>query len=138
MTRYLIDAMGFNDAVRLVAALVTITSIFSLIFSTPNPAHVHPRPQSYRALKTWVDTDAFRNKAFVWFTAAVAFLFFGFYPVFFNLEEVRLFLLCHGAVLTGRSGQQCLVTEPEMVVAPLSVPSYRIKGLFRPSGFLPL
>jgi MCP family monocarboxylic acid transporter-like MFS transporter 10 len=88
MTRFLIDSLGFNNAVRCVAGLVTITSIFSLIFATPNPAHTHPRPQSYRALKTWVDVEAFRNPAFCWFTAAVAFLFLGFYPVFFNLEEV--------------------------------------------------
>ncbi|KAF2122041.1 major facilitator superfamily domain-containing protein [Lophiotrema nucula] len=87
MTRYLIDAMGFNDAVRLVAAVVTVTSIFSLIFATPNPVHVHPRPQSYRALGTWIDKDALKNTTFIWFSAAVAFLFFGFYPVFFNLEE---------------------------------------------------
>jgi predicted MFS family arabinose efflux permease len=88
MTRYLIDSMGFNKAVRLVATLVTVTSIYSLIFSVPNPAHSHPRPQSYRALRTWIDPDALRSKAFIWFTIAVAFLFFGFYPVFFNLEEV--------------------------------------------------
>jgi MFS transporter, MCT family, solute carrier family 16 (monocarboxylic acid transporters), member 10 len=93
MTRYLIDALGFVNAVRLVAGLVAITSLYTLIFSTPNPAHVHPRPQSYRALKTWIDIEAFRNKAFIWFTIAVAFLFFGFYPVFFNLEEV-----CHPSV----------------------------------------
>ena len=88
MTRYLIDALGFVKAVRLVATLVAITSIFSLVFSTPSPKHTHPRPQSYLALKTWVDVEAFKNKAFVWFMLAVSFLFFGFYPVFFNLEEV--------------------------------------------------
>ena len=97
MTRYLITALGFNNAVRCVAGLTTITAIFSLVFATPNPAHTHPRPQSYRAMKTWVDTEAFRNPAFCWFTAAVAFLFLGFYPVFFNLEEVshRLSLYEH-------------------------------------------
>ncbi|KAF2196183.1 MFS general substrate transporter [Delitschia confertaspora ATCC 74209] len=87
MTRYLISALGFVNAVRLVATLVTLTSLFSLIFSTPNPKHTHPRPQSYRSLSTWIDKEAFHNKAFVWFMAAVSFLFFGFYPVFFNLEE---------------------------------------------------
>ncbi|KAF2679155.1 MFS general substrate transporter [Lentithecium fluviatile CBS 122367] len=87
MTRYLITSLGFNKAVFCVAGLVGITSVFSLVFATPNPAHNHPRPQSYRALKTWVDVEAFRNPSFNWFTAAVAFLFLGFYPVFFNLEE---------------------------------------------------
>ena len=90
MTRFLIDSVGFNNAVRLVATLVALTSVFSLIFSTPSPAHTHPRPQSYCSYKTWLDTDAFKNKSFCWFTAAVAFLFFGFYPIFFNIEDVRL------------------------------------------------
>lgn len=81
--------MGFVKAVRLVATLVTITSLFSLVFATPSPKHSHPRAQSYRALKTWIDVEAFKNKAFIWFTISVSFLFFGFYPVFFNLEEVR-------------------------------------------------
>jgi MCP family monocarboxylic acid transporter-like MFS transporter 10 len=94
MTRYLITALGFNNAVRCVAGLASITSIFSLIFATPNPAHAHPRPQSYRALRTWIDTDALKSPAFRWLTAAVAFLFLGFYPVFFNLEEV-CHSLCH-------------------------------------------
>lgn len=89
MTRYLIDAMGFNNACRLVATLVALTSLYSLIFATPNPNHHHPRPKRYRALKTWIDPEAFQSRSFNWFTAAVAFLFFGFYPVFFNLEEVR-------------------------------------------------
>ncbi|KAF2868928.1 major facilitator superfamily domain-containing protein [Massariosphaeria phaeospora] len=87
MTRYLIVSLGFATAVRLVATLVLLTSIFSFIFSSPNPAHSHPKPTSYFAVKTWIDKEAFHNKAFLWFTAAVAFMFFGFYPVFFNLEE---------------------------------------------------
>jgi len=88
MTRYLISALGFVKAVRLVATLVALTSLFSLIFSTPSPKHTHPRPQSWLSKKTWMDVEAFQNKAFVWFTLAVSFMFFGFYPVFFNLEEV--------------------------------------------------
>ncbi|KAF1949790.1 MFS general substrate transporter [Byssothecium circinans] len=87
MLRYLIDSLGFNNAVRAVSGLVTLTAIYSWIFATPNPSHHHPRPKSYRAVHIWIDPDAFRNKAFCWFTAAIAFLFFGFYPVFFNLEE---------------------------------------------------
>ncbi|KAF2728254.1 MFS general substrate transporter [Polyplosphaeria fusca] len=88
MLRYLIDALDFNKAVRVVGALTAITSLFSFLFAIPNPAHVHTHARSYRKLTTWIDTDAFHNKAFCWFTAAVAFLFLGFYPVFFNLEEV--------------------------------------------------
>jgi MCP family monocarboxylic acid transporter-like MFS transporter 10 len=87
--RYSIDAFGFNKAVYIVAGLVALSSLFSSVFATPNPAHHHPRPQSYRRLRTWVDPEAFRNKSFCWFTVAIALLFAGFYPVFFNLEEVR-------------------------------------------------
>ena len=42
MTKYLITAMGFNNAVRLLATAITTTSIFSLIFARPNPKHSHP------------------------------------------------------------------------------------------------
>lgn len=88
MIRFLIEAIGFNNAVRGVAGLASVTCVFSFVFATPNPAHVHPKSQSYRKLSTWIDKEALHNKAFCWFTAAVAFLFLGFYPVFFNLEEV--------------------------------------------------
>ncbi|KAF1843925.1 MFS general substrate transporter [Cucurbitaria berberidis CBS 394.84] len=87
MLRYLIDSLGFNDAVRCVAGLTSITCIYSFIFCTPDPAHDHHEPKRWRALRTWFDTEAFHNKAWCWFTAAVAFMFFGFYPIFFNLEE---------------------------------------------------
>ncbi|KAF2007980.1 MFS general substrate transporter [Amniculicola lignicola CBS 123094] len=87
VTRYSIDAFGFNNAVHVVAGVVSVTVVFTVLFAHPNPAHDHPKPQSWSALKTWVDVDAFHNKAFCWFTAAVAFLFLGFYPIFFNLEE---------------------------------------------------
>jgi nitrate/nitrite transporter NarK len=88
MTRYLIEAMGFNNACRIVATLVTVTSIFSLVFATPNPSHFHPKPKRWLSRSVWIDSDAFKNAAFWWFTASVAFLFLGFYPVFFNIEEV--------------------------------------------------
>jgi hypothetical protein len=73
-----------------VAAVAAGTGFFTFCFATPNPDHEHPRPQSYRALRTWIDTAAFKNNAFCWYMASIAFLFFGFYPVFFNLEEVGL------------------------------------------------
>ncbi|CAN9087848.1 unnamed protein product [Alternaria alternata] len=87
MLRYLIQSVGFNNAVRYVATLTSVTCIYSFIFCTPDPAHEHHEPKSWGKLKTWFDTEAFKNKAWCWFTAAVAFMFFGFYPVFFNLEE---------------------------------------------------
>ncbi|KAF2130138.1 MFS general substrate transporter [Dothidotthia symphoricarpi CBS 119687] len=87
MLRYLIEALGFNIAVRYVATLTSVTCIYSFLFATPNPKHHTHKPESWTAIRTWFDTDAFRNKAWWWFTAAVAFMFLGFYPVFFNLEE---------------------------------------------------
>ncbi|KAH9879811.1 hypothetical protein J1614_001835 [Plenodomus biglobosus] len=87
MLRYLIALVGFNDAVRYVATLTAVTCLFSFIFCTPNPDHDHHEPKRWLAVETWFDMDAFRNTAFCWFTAAVAFLFLGFYPIFFNLEE---------------------------------------------------
>jgi len=87
MLRYLIQSVGFNNAVRYVATLTSVTCIYSFIFCTPDPAHEHHEPKSWGKLRTWFDTEAFKNKAWCWFTAAVAFMFFGFYPVFFNLEE---------------------------------------------------
>ncbi|KAH9862297.1 hypothetical protein IAQ61_010500 [Plenodomus lingam] len=87
MLRYLIALVGFNDAVRYVATLTAVTCLFSFIFCTPNPEHDHHEPKKWAAVETWFDMDAFHNTAFCWFTAAVAFLFLGFYPIFFNLEE---------------------------------------------------
>lgn len=89
MLRYLITLVGFNNAVRYVATLTSVTCIFSFIFCTPNPAHAHHDPKNWFAIQTWFDREAFRSTAFCWLTAAVAFLFLGFYPIFFNLEEVR-------------------------------------------------
>ena len=88
MLRYLINAVGFNNAVRYVATLTSLTCIYSFVFATPNPVHEFHKPESWFRVRTWFDTDAFRNPAWCWFTGAVAFMFFGFYPVFFNLEEV--------------------------------------------------
>lgn len=93
MLRYLIQSVGFNNAVRYVATLTSVTCIYSFIFCTPDPAHEHHEPKSWGKLRTWFDTEAFKNKAWCWFTAAVAFMFFGFYPVFFNLEEVSISVL---------------------------------------------
>lgn len=105
MIRWLISVLGFNNAVRGVAGLTSATCLFSLIFATPNPAHLHPKSMSYRKLSTWIDSEALNNKSFCWFTAAVAWLFLGFYPVFFNLEEVCTISLCtHRRSLTSTSG----------------------------------
>ncbi|KAH8726638.1 major facilitator superfamily domain-containing protein [Phaeosphaeriaceae sp. PMI808] len=91
MLRYLIEILGFTNAVRCVASLTTIICIFSFIFATPNPTHSHHEPKSWVSKSTWFDPEAKSNGAFWWFTASVAFLFFGFYPIFFNIEEWAAF-----------------------------------------------
>jgi len=89
MTKLLITHVGFNKAVQYVAAVVCVTALLSFVLATPNPAHQHRQPERWLSRRTWVDTHAFKNAAFCWFMAAIAFLFFGFYAIFFNLEEVR-------------------------------------------------
>ncbi|OJD29917.1 mfs general substrate transporter [Diplodia corticola] len=87
MLRFLTTSIGFNNAVRCVAGLIGITALFSFFFATPNPKHIHHSPGSWMDHRAWVDFEAFQYKPFNWFTASIAFLFLGFYPVFFNLEE---------------------------------------------------
>ncbi|KAL1630896.1 hypothetical protein SLS56_004709 [Neofusicoccum ribis] len=87
MLRFLTTSIGFNNAVRCVAGLIGLTALFSLLFAVPNPKHIYRKPESWKDHRVWVDFEAFRYKPFVWFTASISFLFLGFYPVFFNLEE---------------------------------------------------
>ncbi|KAF1977163.1 MFS general substrate transporter [Bimuria novae-zelandiae CBS 107.79] len=114
MIRWLIEELGFNNAVRGVAGLAGATCAFSFFFAIPNPVHVHPKSQSYGKLSTWIDKDALGNKAFCWFTVAVAWLFLGFYPVFFNLEE---WASVNG--LGTRGGAKTLIRESEPTSAPM-------------------
>lgn len=90
MLRFLTTSIGFNNAVRAVAGLIGATALFSFFFATPNPKHIYRKPESWKDHKVWVDFEAFKYKPFNWFTASIAFLFLGFYPVFFNLEEVSI------------------------------------------------
>ncbi|EPS39645.1 hypothetical protein H072_6574 [Dactylellina haptotyla CBS 200.50] len=87
MLRHLIDMVGFNRSVQIVTALIAFTCLISILLAVPNPAHHFRKPDSWWAVKTWVDKDAFRDPAFCWFTAAISWMFFGFYCVFFNIEE---------------------------------------------------
>ncbi|KAL1632764.1 hypothetical protein SLS58_011327 [Diplodia intermedia] len=87
MLRFLTTSIGFNNAVRCVAGLIGVTALFAFCFATPNPKHVFRKPESWMNHKVWVDFEAFQYKPFNWFTASISFLFLGFYPVFFNLEE---------------------------------------------------
>lgn len=87
MTKFLLAALGFNNAVRCVAGAIGFTCILAFLLATPNPTHVKREMRRWTEIRTWVDPDAFRNAAFCWFTAGICFMFFGFYAVFFNLEE---------------------------------------------------
>lgn len=88
MLRFLITKIGFNNAVRGVAGLIGLTALFSFLFAVPNPEARARPPKTWKKLNVWIDPEAFKNKQFCWFTAAIAFMFLGFYAVFFNLEEV--------------------------------------------------
>ena len=87
MAKFLLVEVGFNDSTRYVAAVTTITSALAIVIARPNPAHLIRKPDSWVDLRVFVDTHAFRNAPFVWLTASICMLFFGFYAVFFNLEE---------------------------------------------------
>lgn len=88
--RFLIRAMGWERAMLCVAGIISATALLSFILAVPNPGHQIRVPADGRWLskRVWVDTKAFRNPAYAWFVASVAILFFGFYAIFFNLEEV--------------------------------------------------
>ncbi|KAJ6263879.1 hypothetical protein Dda_0016 [Drechslerella dactyloides] len=89
MMRYMIDFVGFNRSIQYVAALTCLTCIVSILLARPNPEHHFRKPSrsEWLSTRTWIDTHAFRDPAFCWFTGAICWMFFGFYCVFFNLEE---------------------------------------------------
>ncbi|KAL9528173.1 MFS-type transporter [Sphaerulina musiva] len=87
MTKFLIQKHGFNIATRYVATVVCLTACLATVLATPNPKHIIRKPESWFKISVFVDTNAFRNRSYTWFVASIAFLFFGFYAVFFNLEE---------------------------------------------------
>jgi hypothetical protein len=95
MLRYLILSSGFNNAVRYVATLVGASGLFSFFAARPNPEHKW-RELTWSDKREWVDTSAFKTAAYSWFVAAISMMFFGFYAVFFNLEEVRIPDQYHG------------------------------------------
>lgn len=87
MTKFLIASHGFNTATRYVATVVLLTCVLALVACNPNPEHIIRKPESWFKVDVFVDSHAFRNRSYAWFVASIAFLFFGFYAVFFNLEE---------------------------------------------------
>jgi MFS family permease len=87
MTKFLIQSHGFNLAARYVAIVVCLTAALAVIIARPNPAHQIRKPDTWFKLSIFWDTHAFQNRAYSFLVASIAFLFFGFYAVFFNLEE---------------------------------------------------
>ncbi|KAF2835916.1 MFS general substrate transporter [Patellaria atrata CBS 101060] len=91
MTKFLIAKVGFNNAVRYVSTAVALTCVLSWWLATPNPRHPMNKVAGtkgwWRRSEIWVDSHAFRNPSFSWFVAAISIMFFGFYAIFFNLEE---------------------------------------------------
>lgn len=87
MINFIAPKLGFNNAVRCVAGVVGFTALMAIFLARPNPTHHFRKPKRWLALREWIDTSAFRNASYMWFVAAISFLFFGFYPIFFNLEE---------------------------------------------------
>jgi MCP family monocarboxylic acid transporter-like MFS transporter 10 len=86
--RFFIKNYGFNSAVLRLGGIVAGTCILSLILARPNPTRKLRKPETWMKVKAWIDPAALRSPSFVWFTISVAIMFFGFYVVFFNLEEV--------------------------------------------------
>jgi MCP family monocarboxylic acid transporter-like MFS transporter 10 len=92
MIKYLIASLGFAKATRAVAGLVSGTAFLAWMCAIPNPERPLNKDDGTKwlSVKKWVDTSAFQNSTFNWFVASIAFMFFGFYAIFFNLEEVSL------------------------------------------------
>lgn len=87
MAKFLLVEVGFNDSTRYVAVVITLTSALAIFIARPNPAHHLRKPKTWIDFGVFVDIHAYTYAPFAWLTASICFLFFGFYAVFFNLEE---------------------------------------------------
>ncbi|KAF1812724.1 MFS general substrate transporter [Eremomyces bilateralis CBS 781.70] len=87
LTKFLLGPLGWRNTILCVWAVVLVTCIVSCIFCVPNPLHMKRRPEKWQTWRAFVDLDAFHHRGFNCLTAATCFMFFGFYVVFFNLEE---------------------------------------------------
>ena len=85
--RTLLDHFGdFPETTLCVGSIVVFLGIFAVVFSRPNPHHPVNSTQKW-GWSTFVDTSAFRFAPFNWLTLGVAFMFLGFYALFFALED---------------------------------------------------
>jgi MFS family permease len=92
MVRELIEKVGWTRAVQYTATLTSVTALFSAISAQPNPKHPLNKGDNHKwlSVRRWIDPPAFKFSPFLWFSASIALMFFGFYAVFFNLEEWAL------------------------------------------------
>ena len=86
MFKFLILDLNFPNTARCVAGVTTATSIIAILIARPNPAFQTRSPERW-TLSVFIDWHAFKNAGYTWFCAAICWIFFGFYAVFFNLEE---------------------------------------------------
>jgi len=87
MTKFLIQEVGFNDATRYVAVVITATCALTIFIARPNPNVEFRHVENWFNISIFWDAGAFGEPAYAFLVAAIGFLFFGFYAVFFNLEE---------------------------------------------------
>jgi hypothetical protein len=93
-TKKLITQLGFNRAVQSVAGITSVTALLSFFLAVPNPSQPLTKPDNgWRSLDAWVDKHAFRRRSYLFFVIAISLMFFGFYAIFFNLEEVCTFTI---------------------------------------------
>lgn len=85
--KHLIPIVGFHRAQRYVAIVTAVTCLLAAVFSIPNPDRVVRPPKTWTNVRTFLDTDIFRNKASLGLIFGIGLLFTGFYAVFFNLED---------------------------------------------------
>ncbi|KAF2099966.1 MFS general substrate transporter, partial [Rhizodiscina lignyota] len=90
MMKFLLAAIGFKKMTACIGALSFLLCAFAVVFAQP-PAkwfeEKKTKPEKWLEVETFFDPSAFKNAAFRWCVASVTLMFFGFYAVFFNLEE---------------------------------------------------
>lgn len=92
-TKYLLEDLPFRYVAMCDAAIVCATAIFAWIFAAPKKPFKARKPESWLTVNAWIDPHAYHNPSWWLFTIGVAFLFLGFYAIFFNIEEVSLYSL---------------------------------------------
>lgn len=80
------DRADFRIAQACTGTITAVTCVIAIFCAQPRPDTAKRIPESWRRIKTFIDTQAPRNHSFCFLVAAVSVLFLGFYVIFFNLE----------------------------------------------------